>query len=141
MNLIPMKKEIAWVIKNWGIIPDRFKSSLKPDSYYGDKGAVPGLGIEEHVVIMLLDRQKPSVERCYNFDEERIGITKTGKIIWGFDSGCSCPSPWEDSYPNCYKVSKEWREFEIKTEDFDTDWEKDMLNKISEIKKSITDND
>lgn len=36
-----------------------------------------------------LDRQKPSVEADYSFDEERFGITKDGQLIWGFDSGCS----------------------------------------------------
>lgn len=40
-------------------------------------------------VLWFINRQKPSIEACYDFDEERFGITIDGNIIWGFDSGCS----------------------------------------------------
>lgn len=55
-------------------------------------------------VFWLLDRQKPSIEDDYDFDEERLGVTECGKVIVGFDSGCSCPWPWHDNYPGCYEV-------------------------------------
>ncbi|MCL5072314.1 MAG: hypothetical protein M1308_15695, partial [Actinobacteria bacterium] len=55
-------------------------------------------------------------------------------FIWGFDSGCSCPIPWEDNYPACYSVNKEWKEFEINLKDFDKDWEIECQKKINEIK-------
>lgn len=129
-----MEKVIKWIVKNWDNIPDKFKSCIKPSNY---RSNLEGLKEEEHFVVLLLDRQKPSVGRPYDFDEERIGVTRTGKVIWGFDSGCSCPSPWDDNYPECYNVSKEWKEFELNTKDFDTDWEKECLEKFEEIKKEI----
>jgi hypothetical protein len=40
-------------------------------------------------VLWFINRQKPSVSQSYDFDEERFGLTKDGRLIWGFDSGCS----------------------------------------------------
>jgi len=124
------EKDIEWITQNWDKIDDKFKTFLAPSKYR----LMKELKLEEHFVILLLDRQKPSVEADYSFDEERIGITRTGKIIWGFDSGCSCPSPWDDSFPDCYNISKTWKEFEVNLKDFDTNWDKDCSEKIKEIK-------
>lgn len=33
---------------------------------------------------------------CYDWDAERIGLTKDGNIVWAFDSGCSCTGEWAD---------------------------------------------
>ncbi|MFA5152556.1 MAG: hypothetical protein WC554_08370 [Clostridia bacterium] len=86
-------------------------------------------------VLWLLDRQKPSVERDYDFDEERFGITSDGKIIWGFDSGCSCPSPWSqaDFEDQNYKV-KEWKEFMLdKFPEFDVQYEEEIIKCIDKL--------
>lgn len=132
-----MEKLVAWIVKNWDEIPDSYKSSLKPSGSYSSSANVEGLKLEEHIVVLLVDRQKPSVERCYSFDEERIGVTKTGKIIWGFDSGCSCPSPWDDSYPKCYNVAKVWKEFELEAKNFDAGWLEEAKTRVEEIKKAV----
>ena len=131
-----MEELVNFIVKNWDKIPDKFKQDIR-DCCHTEKNYIENLPKEEHLVILLLDRQKPSVESCYDFDEERIGVTKTGKIIWGFDSGCSCPSPWDDSYPECYKVSREWKEFEINIKEFDKDWEKECQEKFEKIKNSL----
>jgi hypothetical protein len=102
--------DIMWIIKNWDRIPDKFKTYLKPQKWSNN---IDGLKSDEHFVILLINRQKPSIECCYDFDEERIGVTRTGKIVWGFDSGCSCPIPWDDSYPDWANVSATWKEFII----------------------------
>lgn len=130
--MVNIKKDIDWIIKNWDKVPDTFKSNIKSNSQ-----SIQGVGLEEHIVILLLDRQKPSVERSWDFDEERISITKTRKIIWGFDSGCSCPSPWHDNYPNCYSCSNSWKEFILNAEKFDHGVIDECLKKIEEIKQSI----
>lgn len=106
---------------------------------------IKGLSKEEHFVVLLVDRQKPSVCRDYDFDEERIGITKTGKVVWGFDSGCSCPTPWSDNYPECYKTDKNWKEFIVSVEktskelngSFDAGWSEEAKAKVKEIKKEV----
>jgi hypothetical protein len=94
---------------------------------------------ETYEVIWFMDRQKPSVEADYDFDEERFGMTKDGKVIWGFDSGCSCPSPWSrfDFGDANYKV-KEWKEFVVSPETaFDAGWEDDCYDKLKELLKMI----
>jgi len=89
----------------------------------------------KYKVLWLLDRQKPSVEQSYNFDEERFGLTQDGKIVWGFDSGCSCPSPWssEDYGDDSYSV-KEWKEFILgKFPDFDVPFEEEIISNITKV--------
>jgi hypothetical protein len=130
--MVNIKKDIDWIVKNWDKIPDTFKTNLK----CGDR-LISDVKMEEHIVILLLDRQKPSVERCWSFNEERISVTRTGKIIWGFDSGCSCPQPWHDTYPNCYSCSNSWKEFVLNAEKFDHGAIDGCLKRIEEIKKSI----
>lgn len=132
-NLTP---EINWIKKNWEKIPDSFKTNIQGDSYSRSSAVIDGVPLEEHVVILLLDRQKPSVQRDYSFDEERIAVTRSGKVVWGFDSGCSCPSPWHDNYPQCYACSKDWKEFVLNIEKFDHDALKEVEARIEEIKKA-----
>lgn len=131
---------VNWLVENWEKIPDKFKISLRPDSYYSGTASIPSLDVEEHIVVLLLSRQKPSRMRDYDFDEERIGVTSTGKIVYGFDSGCSCPSPWYDNYPKCYNVEKTWKQFTLKTEGFDTNWAEECLSSIEDIKRAVNGN-
>lgn len=130
-------KEIDWLVKNWDKIPDTFKTNLQNEGYRSHGALVPDVPLEEHIVILLLDRQKPSVAQSYDFDEERISITRSGKVVWGFDSGCSCPSPWDDRYPNCYTCTKTWKEFSINLNDFDPGAVEECLEKIAEIRAAI----
>ena len=73
---------------------------------------------EDRKVVWILNRQKPSVGQDYSFDEERLGITHEGKIIYGFDSGCSCPVPWEDCNDSVY-TEKTWKQLEIDINDLE----------------------
>lgn len=132
-----IEEGIKWIVRNWDSINDEEKTDLRPNRY----SSIDNLSTEEHIVILLVDRQKPSVERDYNFDEERIGVNRKGKVIWGFDSGCSCPSPWYDSFPKCYNVSKTWKEFEINIKEFDKDIEKECLNTINHLIERVTKGD
>ena len=116
-----LKKRIEKILKNRARIPDEF--------FHRTDG-------RQYEVIWLLNRQKPSVERSYDFDEERFGITKDGRIIWGFDSGCSCPSPWSQSDfgDENYKTASTWKEFEVNPDtEFDINWEKESLQTIEEL--------
>lgn len=131
-----ISSEIAFLVENWDKIPESFKEDLS-DNYWSKHGSIPGVPEEDHVVVLLLDRQKPSVEADYSFDEERISVTKTGKVIWGFDSGCSCPSPWHDSYPDCYSCDEGWKEFSLNIEKFDHGAIDEVMKKIEEIKAAI----
>lgn len=81
---------------------------------------------KERKVVWILNRQKPSAEvdyNCaevdYNYDEERLGITHEGKIIFGFDSGCSCPIPWEDCGDSIY-TEKTWKQLEVDLKDLES---------------------
>lgn len=132
--IMEMTKMVEWITENWDKIPNEYKTDIKPDRSVQTLNDVVREG---HIVVLLLDRQKPSIEPDYSFDEERIGVNKFGQIIWGFDSGCSCPISWEDSYPACYSYSNTWKEFEINLKDFDKLWDQEMQNKFEEIKSSV----
>lgn len=114
---------IKWITANWNKIPGEFKTNI----------AGPMVGKNERTVVLLIDRQKPSIDASYDFDEERIGITEQGKVVWGFDSGCSCPTPWEDS--DAYNVSPTWKEFIVNIDSFDVDVLKECLEQFKLIKK------
>lgn len=131
-----MKEIVEWIKEHWDNIPDEYKKNLKPNHY---SNSIEGLKEEGHYVVLLVDRQKPSVVASYDFDEERLGINRFGQVIWGFDSGCSCPSPWSDTYPECYKQAKTWKEFEVNTEGFDPDFLDEAVRTFREIKEKIGD--
>lgn len=119
---------IEWIVKNWDKIPDSFKTNVG--------GVIEGATADDSIVVFLVDRQKPSVEQSWDFHEERLGVTKNGKIIWGFDSGCSCPSPWEDG-AQCYTCTDTWKQFEVELGAFDDDAIGTALDCIDAIKKSV----
>ncbi len=73
---------------------------------------------EDRKVVWILNRQTPSIEPSWDFDEERLGITHEGKIIFGFDSGCSCPVPWRDCGDSVY-TEKTWKELEMDLSDLE----------------------
>lgn len=147
------QNNIDWIVKNFNQIDKKWKTSLivmEPHSYWSkedklistpptNKPKPKGLSEDDNEAIFLLNRQKPSVEASYDFDEERIGITSKGKIIWGFDSGCSCPCPWDDSYPDCYNITeKTWKEFIVKDlTSFDGGAMDEMEKTLSEIKEEV----
>jgi hypothetical protein len=126
-----ISKDVQYIVENWEKIPESFKTNL------GGYNHIEGVKMEDHVVVLLLDRQKPSVQADWDFDEERISINRKGQVIWGFDSGCSCPSPWNDSFPDCYSCDEGWKEFVINESKFDHGAMEECLEKINEIKSAI----
>jgi|SRR6188474_638227 len=58
---------------------------MTPDMYYNpDK-----FGIE---IVAEVEWSPP----CYDFDLTVVWVDKEGTYYWASDSGCSCPSPFED---------------------------------------------
>ena len=105
MSVIKFDKEIKALIKARKYIPDEFWVRTEKQDYE---------------VLWFMSRKRPSVHASYDFDEERFGMTRGGQVIWGFDSGCSCPTPWEGKE---YDV-KDWKEFAVSPEEsFDKGWE------------------
>jgi hypothetical protein len=129
-----LQTEIEWVVENFSRIPEKYKRNIMPRG----RENLQELNDDAHIVVLLLDRQKPSVQPNYDFDEERIGINKYGQVIWGFDSGCSCPISWVDHYPECYNISRSWKEFVVNLKDFDRGAIAEMLNAIKEIKEEVS---
>lgn len=135
-----LSEGLKWIVKKWDKIPDEFKVNLRKNA-----SKIKDVKTEGHLVVLLVNRQKPSIEADYTFDEERFGINRFGEIVWGFDSGCSCPIPWGDSFPKCYSAVKTWKEFivvnkgktEIKgySDFFDIGWKEEALQKIKLIKE------
>lgn len=85
-------------------------------------------------VLWFMDRQKPSVVPDYSFDEERFGVTYEGQIIWGFDSGCSCPSPWNERPDSEQYEIKTWKEFLSSPEQaFDAGWDDECYDTLKKL--------
>jgi hypothetical protein len=125
MSSIKFKKEIETLIKNKDRIPEEFW--VRTDG-------------QKYQVIWFMSRQKPSVSKSYDFDEERFGLTKDGRVIWGFHSGCSCPSPWSqsDHGDEKYMVS-EWKEFTVPVDQpFDAGWEDECYSNLQDYLMLIT---
>jgi len=101
------------------------KKDLIPDEFW-----VQAQCLDERV-IWFVNRQKPSVVAFYDFDEERFGLTRSGKIVWGFDSGCSCPSPWFDNMNDETYSKKEWKEYVLGSEaPLDEGWEDECFENM-----------
>lgn len=128
--MIKFKAEIQKLIKNVGKIPEQYWQNRYSDYYYGNNEK------KEDNVVWFMDRQKPSVSQSYDFDVERFGLTRDGKVIWGFDSGCSCPSAWEKNRVNFSE--KTWKEFVVEpVEAFDSGWDDECYKKMLTILKEI----
>lgn len=60
----------------------------------------------------LLEHERDDESYQFNL----VAVTKRdtdGKLFWSTDSGCSCPSPWEDHTEADWKPLPEtWEEFE-----------------------------
>ncbi|MDP1570799.1 MAG: hypothetical protein Q8L86_12445 [Vicinamibacterales bacterium] len=54
--------------------------------------------------------QEDGTAGAYEVSQERLGITRSGEIVWGFSSGCSCWSGWENGD---YCPTKSYKEFSI----------------------------
>ncbi len=80
----------------------------------------------------------------YSWGQERLGINKEGKIVWAFDSGCSCNSPW-DSFDITKCETASHKEFELKNfmdkrnDSYLTDDEKMIEKNIDEFLLLIRD--
>ncbi len=122
-----LKESVEKLIENRHKIPDEFWVRTDGRMYE---------------TIWFMDRQKPSIEQSYDFHEERFGLTRDGKIIYGFDSGCSCPSPWSasDFGDENYNI-KEWKEFVLTPESsFDPDWQEESYKNLRDYLLLIDEN-
>lgn len=62
---------------------------------------------------LTLLREIDLYERCYSFDLVVVWWHEDGTIYWGTDSGCSCPSPFEDiTSLDQLHVAPSWSELE-----------------------------
>ena len=115
------KEQIEKLIEERGYIPDEFWVKAEKADYS---------------CLWFISGQKPSVEAFYDFDEERFGITKDGKIVWGYDSGCSCPSPWDDNFDG-YNVKDEKQFFLEEMPELDEQWESTYQSNLEDYLKLI----
>lgn len=91
MSKIKWEDKILKLIKNKDKIPEDFWIKSQAG----------------HEVIWLLSREDGTAG-SYETSQERFGITKEGKIIWGFSSGCSCWDGWKSED---YLGHVTWKEF------------------------------
>lgn len=97
-------------------------------------------------VIWFLDREDGTAGD-YEISQERLGLTITGKIIYGYSSGCSCWLGWESS-DYCPTMSyKEFIVSQIKTGEelrtglsFAEGWEDESLNNLNDFLLLVNEN-
>lgn len=75
---------------------------------------------------------------CYSFDDLCVWKHEDGRVFWATDSGCSCPSPFEDckSLDDLTEVTNDtWGEFQDAVENhclteyrYDADENKDAVD-------------
>lgn len=124
-DLLLTSGQIEELLNKRGMIPDEFWRETETN--------------RERLVLWLVNRQIPSVQADYSFDEERLGITKDGKIIFGFDSGCSCPSPWHDCGDGVYTI-KTWKEFNIDPgAAAELEWDKECVQNVKDLLMLVRD--
>lgn len=122
--LLIKKEDLAKLIENRHKIPDEFW--VRTDG-------------KQYESIWFINGQKPSVEAYYDFDQERFGITRDGKLIWGYDSGCSYPSPWSsyDFGDENYKTNS-YKEFFInELPEFDEGWKEEAQSNLNDYLKLV----
>ncbi len=88
-----LNESIKILLDNITLIPDEFWHTAE----------------NEEDVIWILNRDDGTAG-SYETSEERLGITRTGKILYGFSSGCSCWSGWQK---DDYKDTITYKEFEL----------------------------
>lgn len=127
------KNNITWILNNISKIPEKYWTKAEND----------------RIVFWLLDREDGTAG-SYETSQEKFGITLSGELIWGFSSGCSCWSGWNESD---YQKSISYKEFILKniitynpTNEnyysiksgaelaFAEGWENEVNNKINQIK-------
>jgi hypothetical protein len=68
---------------------------------------------EDHGLTVIGELDDPNA--CYSFDLLVVWQHDDGRILYGIDSGCSCPSPFEDVYSSdefTEVTNDKWKEFE-----------------------------
>ena len=75
----------------------------------------------------------------YSWSAERIGMDRDGNIVWAFDSGCSCNSPWEAfDITKCEKVEpKRFVLSKFTGERYGDSYDGDSYTPPEEIEKGI----
>jgi hypothetical protein len=124
MSLTEIKKGLNNFIKNVSLVPEDFWIRSEKHSYF---------------VVWLLNREDGTAGSCQT-SQERLGITKDGRVLWGFSSGCSCWNGWS---AGDYFEPVSWKEFEIKLDNkslgtefksFFTDgWDSEVLSALNDF--------
>ena len=98
MSKIKFEEKILKFIKNINKVPEDFFSRR-----------IGREDLEARDTIWLMSRED-GTSGSYETSQERFGITKDGKIVWGFSSGCSCWDGWSSTD---VRDPVEWKEFII----------------------------
>lgn len=122
--LLINQADLEKLIENRHKIPDEFWVTTSGAKYQA---------------LWFINGQKPSVSQSYDFDEERFGVTKDGQLIWGYDSGCSCPSPWSqgDYGDENYQVATYKEFFIAELPSFDEQWGTEADSNLRDYLKLI----
>lgn len=102
MSKIKFEDKLLNFIKNINKVPEDFFTQRVGSSWRNDSDEA-----EPRDTLWLLSREDGTAG-SYETSQERFGITKDGKIIWGFSSGCSC---WDGWSKEDIEEPVTWKEF------------------------------
>jgi len=123
------QKLVNKVVKNWETL--KSKEKLKKEDYGSEFTSVIGeLYWDNPNCLWVLATQN---EEGYDGSQTQIGLTKEGKIVWEYQSHCSCDG-YYDSHEHLPELDLSKKNYEL--DKIPLDWE----NKIQEnIKKILKD--
>lgn len=79
-------------------------------------------------------------EGGYSWSASRLGFNKEGKILWAFDSGCSCNAAWENFDPSkCTTIERKTFIIEDFMKESDNQYWDGQKPKQEEVEEGIKD--
>jgi hypothetical protein len=111
MNQMTIKQAIKKIVSQWDTIYKNKEKNYSRNSYLNTPC----------IVVAISDKSE-----AYEVDEELIGISQDGNIVWAYASGCSC---WDGDYTEETKPTV--KEFELVHDHLPEDWEA-MIIKFAE---------
>lgn len=108
------KQALKWVKDNWVKLPHGTAYE------YGSSNPTPDC----------VWFAESDTSQGYDVDIEKVGMTKDGRLIWAYASGCSC---WEGEYYSeeigC--TTRSVKNFEFQHQDMKDEWSKQLLKFVS----------
>lgn len=122
------QKLVNKIVKNWEVLKN--KEKLKKQNYGSEFTSVIGILYWDNPnCLWVLATQN---EEDYLGSQIQLGLTKEGKIVWEYQSHCSC-TDYENSHGHLPELDLSKKSFEL--DKIPLDWENKIQENIKKILK------